>query len=113
MRVSLLTLVSCLALAGTCSAQAAPQANPGDPIAIVTGQPIYEQELLPELSPKLLQLRSQEYQVKSKALEDLISKRVIEAEAKKRGLSTDKLLEQEVDSKVADPNDAEVEGYYL
>src|SRR5439155_19777940 len=43
----------------------------------------------------------------------LIRKKLIDAEAQKRGISADKLLEQEVDSKVADPSDAEVEGYYL
>jgi len=88
-----------------------PQASAGDPMATVAGQPIYEEDLA--VGSKLLQLRNQEYQMKSKALDDLIRKRLIDAEAQKRGISTDKLLEQEVDSKVADPSDAEVEGYYL
>ncbi len=93
--------------------QATPPTSLGDPVASINGQPIYEQDLAPELGSKLLQLRNQEYQIKSKALEDLIRKRVIEAEAKKRSISADKLLEQEVDSKAAEPSDAEVEGYYL
>jgi protein-disulfide isomerase len=111
--LSLLHLWLSLALPLASFGQAPPHPNPDGLIAIVAGQPIYEQDLLPELAPKLLQLRSQEYQMKSKALEDLIGQRVIEAEGKKRGLSADKLLEQEVDTKVADPTDAEVEGYYL
>ncbi|PYV76369.1 MAG: hypothetical protein DMG97_04270 [Acidobacteria bacterium] len=90
-----------------------PQTSVGDPIATVAGQPIYEEDLAAELGSKLLQLRNQEYQMKSTALDDLLRKRLIDAEAQKRGISTDKLLEQEVDSKVADPSDAEVEGYYL
>src|SRR5690348_14593910 len=112
-RASLLTLFSCWMFAVLCFAEAKPQASPGAPVAIVAGQPIYEQDLAAELGPKLLQLRNQEYQIKSKALDELIRKRLIDAEAQKRGISADKLLEQDVDSKVADPSDAEVEGYYL
>lgn len=89
------------------------QASNDDPIATVAGQLIYEQDLAVELGPKLLELRNQEYQMKRKALDELIRKRLIDGEAQKRGISSDKLLEQEVDSKVADPSDAEVEGYYL
>jgi hypothetical protein len=33
-----------------------------------------------------LPLRNQEYQIKSKALEDLIRQRLVEAEAKKQGI---------------------------
>jgi len=99
--------------AAPCFAQGKPQASRGELIATVAGQPIYEQDLAAELGSKLLQLRSQEYQMKSKALDELIRKKLIDAEAQKRGMSADKLLEQEVDSKVADPSDAEIEGYYL
>src|SRR3989442_1515172 len=111
--ISIITLLSCWMLAALCFAQGKPQASPGEVIATVAGQPIYEQDLAAELGPKLLQLRTQEYQMKSKALDELIRKKLIDAEAQKRGISADKLLEQEVDPKVADPSDAEVEGYYL
>ena len=111
--ISVSTLLSCCMFAALCFAQGKPQASPGELIATVAGQPIYEQDLAAELGPKLLQLRNQEYQMKSMALDELIRKKLIDAEAQKRGISADKLLEQEVDSKVADPSDAEVEGYYL
>ncbi len=113
MRVILLNLACGLVLAGACSAQTVPLGSAGEPIATVAGQPIYEQDLVPELGSRWLQLRNQEYEVKSKALEDLIRKRVIEAEAKKRGISSDKLQEEEVDSTIPDPTDDEVEGYYI
>ena len=111
--LNLLHLCLALALPLASFGQASPHANSDGLIATIGGQPIYEQDLLPKLAPKLLELRTQEYQMKSTALEDLIGQRLLEAEAKKRGLSTEKLLEQEVESKVADPSDAEVEGYYL
>ena len=111
--ISIITLLSCWMLAALCFAQGKPQASPGEVIATVAGQPIYEQELAAELGSKLLQLRNQEYQMKSKALDELIRKKLIDAQAQKRGIPADKLLEQEVDSRVPDPSDAEVEGYYL
>src|SRR5207245_2501358 len=79
-------VVLCLALPLGSFGQAAPHASSGNPIATVGGQPIYEQDLIQSLGPQLLQLRNQEYQLKSKALDDLIRQKLIEAEANKRGL---------------------------
>ena len=92
---------------------ASPLGSSEGPIATVAGQPIYEQDLMPALGSRLLQLRNQEYQMKTKALDDVIREKVTDAEAKKQGLSTDKLLEQAVDSKVGEPTEAEVKAYYL
>src|SRR5947209_2915038 len=79
-------------------------------VATVAGQPVSEQELLETLGPQqLMQMRTQEYETKSKALESLIRLKVVQAEAKKAGLSAEKLIEQEVDSKTANPTDGEVE----
>ena len=50
-----------------------------------------------------MQLRTQEYETKSKTLDSLIRLKLVQAEAKKRGISAEKLIEQEVESKVADP----------
>ena len=106
-------VVLCLALPLGSFGQAAPHASSGNPIATVGGQPIYEQDLIQSLGPQLLQLRNQEYQLKSKALDDLIRQKLIEAEANKRGTSVQELLEQEADSKVAEATDGEVESYFL
>src|SRR5260370_8881203 len=38
---------------------------------------------------------------------------MLETAAKKKGLTTEKLLDQEVNSKIPDPSDAELEGYYV
>src|SRR5215471_3061161 len=83
------------------------------PLATVAGQPIYEQELMSVTGPGLLDLRKQEYKLKSDALDKVIRKKLIEVEAKKRGLSTEELLKQEVDSKISEPSDDEAKGYYL
>jgi protein-disulfide isomerase len=112
-RVSLLTLLCCLSFATMCSAQTKPQAAPDEPIAVVAGQPIYEQDLMSVAGAGLLDLRKQEYKMKSDALNQSIRKKLIDVEAKKRGLTTEQLLQEEVDSKIAEPSDDEARGYYL
>jgi protein-disulfide isomerase len=83
------------------------------PLATVAGQPIYEQDLMSVAGPGLLDLHKQEYKLKSDALDKVIRKKLIEVEAKKKGLSTEELLKQEVDSKISEPSDDEAKGYYL
>jgi predicted DsbA family dithiol-disulfide isomerase len=97
------------------AAVAAQSVSGGDsakqPVAVVVGQTIYENELLPAIQAQLMTLRSQEYELKRKALDTVIEQKLLEAEAKKRGISTDKLLEQV--AKITDPTDAELQAYYL
>src|ERR1700742_1017830 len=67
-------------------------------VAIVAGQAIYQGELDDVVESQMLSLRNQEYQIKSRGLEDLIRQRLVEAEAKKQGLTTEELYAKEVDS---------------
>jgi protein-disulfide isomerase len=136
MKLGILNFVPCASLIFACTLEATAQSQPtdptskisagvansravigrdpsDDPVATVAGQPISAQDLAAELGAKSMQMRNQEYQAKSQALDELIRKRVVEAEAKRRGVSVDKLYETEVDSKVVEPSEAEVEGYYL
>lgn len=102
-----------LALAKLSFCQSGPQVTSGDAVATVAGQPISEEELLETLGPQqVMQLRTQEYETKSKALDSLIRLKLVQAEARKRGVSPEKLIQQEVESKVADPTDSEVEAYF-
>lgn len=94
------------------SAAPASVAKTEAPLATVDGQPITDDDLAPYVSGQLRPLREQEYQIKKKALENLIGQKVLEGEAKKKGVTTDKLLEQEVDAKVPEPTDAEIAAVY-
>jgi len=69
---------------------------PREPIARIGDQAIYDDDLLPSIGGQLWQLRSQEYELKIKALENLLNQRLLENEAKSQGLSTDALLEQKL-----------------
>jgi protein-disulfide isomerase len=102
----------CLLVAPAASAQTHDgKLNP--PVATVSGQTIYEDELLSTAQGQLMPLRTQEFEIKRKALDDLIQQKLLEAAAKKKGITAEQLLTQEVDSKVADPSDAELQGYYM
>jgi len=102
-----------LFLAAVVSAQTPESSKSGQPVATVDGQAIYEADLLPSIQGQLLPLRNQEYEIKRKALDSVIEQKMLEAAAKKKGLSTEQLLVQEVDSKVQAPSDDEVLGYYM
>ena len=112
-RAGLFALLFCSGFATLCAAQDTPQAGRDEPVATVAGQPIYERDLMSVAGPNLLDLRKQEYKLKSDTLSQVIRKKLIEVEAKKRGVSTEELLKQEVDSKIAEPSDDEARGYYL
>ena len=94
-------------------AQTSGEVGRKQPVAAVEGQNVYEEDLNPSVRGQLLQLRNQEYQVKRSALDEAIDRRLLEAEAKKKGITTEELLKQEVDAKVKPPTDAELQGFYV
>jgi protein-disulfide isomerase len=106
-------LAACCFLVATAASAQTHDAKPNPPVATVSGQTIYEDELLSTALPQLMPLRTQEFEIKRKALDDLIQQKLLEAAAKKKGITADQLLAQEVDSKIADPSDAEIQGYYM
>jgi protein-disulfide isomerase len=98
-------------LAATSTAQNVSTNQPKQAVATVNGQPIYDSDLAVE--GQLQSLRSQEYEIKRKALDPIIDQKLLESAAKEKGLTSEQLLHQEVDAKVEDPNDDEIKGYYL
>jgi hypothetical protein len=72
------------------SGQSAPPSK--ESLATVDGQALTDEDLAPYVQSQLRPLREQEYQIKKKALDTLITQRVLEAEATKKGLTTEKLL---------------------
>src|SRR5947207_15626558 len=99
--------------AATTFAQKVDAPNTKQAVATVDGQPIYDEDLASSVKGQLQPIRNQEYEIKRKALDNLIEQKMLEAAAKKKGLTTEKLLDQEVNSKVSDPSDAELDGYYV
>jgi len=69
------------------------------------GQTIYEEDLASNVKGQLQPLRNQEYEIKRKAFDSLIEQKLLEKAAKKSGITTEKLLAQEVDAKPKGPSD--------
>lgn len=92
---------------------AAPQseaAGEAEPLAIVDGKPITEDDL--GIRAELMQLEQQRYEITNQALQNAIAERLLEAEASRRGITLAALIEQEIQSKVADPTDQEIVAFY-
>lgn len=99
-----------MGLTATLAAQTKPARQP---IARIGDDPIYEDELTPSIGLQLLQLKNQEYELKIKALKTVVNQRLLESEAKARGLSKEAFLQEVVDKKVPPPSVSEIEAYYL
>jgi protein-disulfide isomerase len=85
---------------------AEPAGQPGS-VAIVGDRVISNAELHAAVENNLKQLQMQEYEVKRKALEQVIQEKLLEAEAQKRGIRPEELVT------VAPATEAEVRAYYL
>jgi len=80
-------------------------------VAVIDGKPIHAVELLESSQGQILNLRKQEYDVKRRALDALIDKKLLENEAGRRGTNV-KALTRDIE-KVAEPTESEVEAFYL
>jgi protein-disulfide isomerase len=82
-------------------------------LATVAGEPIYEDDLPVQVLGQLQEARQHEYEVMTQGLAETIRQKLLEAEAKKKGLSAEELLKETVDQKISDPTQGEVEAFYL
>ncbi len=83
----------------------------GEVVATVNGTPIYASEL--PIQAKLTALKRQEYDAKVQAARELAAKKIVEKAAQAKGQTVDEFLEAEVDSKVKEPTEDELRGFYL
>ncbi len=83
-----------------------------DVVATIGGSDVTMEELEEIAAPQLKQLDRQRHQILERSLDQLIEKKLIEMAAEKRGVSTENLIETEVNSKVTEVTDAEVDAWY-
>src|SRR2546427_504902 len=95
--------LGCLSLASVAAAQSPATVKSQTRVAVVNGQSISDADLAGAAAAQLRPLYSQEYQIKKDTLENLVNQKVVEAEAGRKGIPADKLLEQEVDAKLGEP----------
>ena len=96
-----------------CTTAASARHAADETVAIVAGQPISGRDLDAAAVSQIMQLRNQEYQIKSRVLDELIRQRAVEADAKKQGLTVEQLYTKEIDARIPNPGEAEVYAYYL
>ncbi len=81
-------------------------------LATVDGRNITEADIAKNIAAQMTQINNQIYATKKRAVDALIADQLLDQEAKKRGVSREELLKQEVKDKVTPVTDAEVEKVY-
>lgn len=95
------------------SARTASEAPGGDaPVAEVNGKPITRAELEKHAAGALERLRDEEYQVRRRAVDEMVADRILDQEAARHGISREQLLRQEIDAKLRVPTAAEIDAVF-
>ncbi len=104
----LLSVILVGAVISCVSAQPPPQK---ETVATVNGERLTEADL--GIQGQLHRLEQQAYQLRLRAVENAISRKLLEQAARERGLSVEDFVKQEADAKVPDPPPGEIEAFYL
>jgi hypothetical protein len=107
--VLLLTASVVFAQTLDCGCEDKPQINV---LAVINGVRITKQDLTIDTRTQVNAAQDSVITARSQALTQLVNKTLLEAEAKKRRLTTAKLLELEVTAKVTEPTEAEARAFY-
>ena len=118
-----LRLFAAAALSTACSgprgaappAAGSPSAAPAvadQPVAQVDGRAITRAEVDARAAGGLQRLAQEEYELRRQALEEIVAERLLDAEAARRGVSRDALLQAEVVAKTAPPTREQMRAVY-
>ena len=83
-----------------------------DVIAVVNGVQIKIKEIDDPISTRIKELQQQIIDARKREVDLQINSKLLEAEAKKRGVTTTKIIEQEIIAKVKEPTEAEAQAFY-
>ncbi|MBI4464594.1 MAG: thioredoxin domain-containing protein, partial [Acidobacteria bacterium] len=89
------------------------QGNQQMPVATLGGEPIYESDYLMQVRTQVYKNQLQEYTIRKTALDEVINRKLLEAEAARLGMNLNELLEREADSKIKPPTEEEVEENFV
>ena len=104
--------LACVLLTCLAAAQDKAPSPTGPPLAVIDGQAIYEDQLPAKEVTQLQRMMAQVYGVKLRALHETLDQKLIDAAAKKKGVSEEDLYKSEVLSKVPEPTDDQVKASY-
>jgi protein-disulfide isomerase len=110
------TATPAVSTAAAGSNSAATSGDSGEVVARVAGQPITMADLEPLIGARLSQMRMQaeqnEFQLKQQAIDQIVRDKLVEAEAKAKGVTSEQLLKTEVEDKAAAPTEDEIKQIY-
>ena len=86
--------------------------NPNEVVAELNGTKITRADLEKEQASKLLQVRYQAFMTEQQALSDLIDDRLLAMEAARQHITVAQLTEREINSKVTDPTEEQIQLIY-
>lgn len=97
---------------GITQPQSFPATDNSGILARINGEPITDAEVTERVKNNLRRLESQVFDIKNDGLWDLIEEKLLSKEAEKRKVSVDELLKSEVEGKVEEPTEQEIESFY-
>lgn len=107
--VTLLFFLSLFFQTPNCGCEDKPQINV---LAVVNGAKITKQDLSIDTRTQVSIAQDTVIAARNQALNQIITRTLLEGEAKRRGLTTAKLLELEVNEKIAEPTEKEARVFY-
>jgi len=84
--------------------------DPKAELATVNGEPILEGEL--DIRGEMIQLEQKAYQTRIGAIRNAVAARLLDIEAKRQGVSVDKMMETQIFVDIKPPTDLEVDSFY-
>jgi len=84
----------------------------GEPLATVGSRTIERAAVEKAMAGELLAIETQRYEVLKRGVDGLVNEALLELEAADRGISVEKLVEEEIFAKLGEPTDAEVQALY-
>jgi predicted DsbA family dithiol-disulfide isomerase len=104
-------LAGCSSAAQSPAPGASPAGAPADAVAVIDGVPVTRAALDERVAPQIAKLDEQAYELRKRELDDLIATRLLDAEAKRRGVTTDALVAAEITAKVAPVTQADLDQF--
>lgn len=84
----------------------------GEIVALVDGEAVTRDSVDALIQSELLEIRREEYQARKNAVEQIVRRRLMQAEAERLGVEPDELFEREVRTKVSVPAPQDVDEFY-
>ncbi len=81
-------------------------------VAVIGTEKLTEADIEAAFSGEFRDLERQRHQLLEQGLNKVVADKLVELEAAKRGVSTEELIAQEVESKITAPTDADVDAFY-